>query len=581
LSNLENIKSSVGPNRRVIVVSGDTLPLPGLPTTGAGLRAWGLGEGLRSRGHEVRYLMPEAGLQHLLEIPDLSMYHTTAFNDQDPEKLDRLLRDLQPEVIVFQHWSAARFLSEANQIPTVIDFHGPMLLELLYQDLPNYAALRRKKISILPKADLFTCAGEFQRHYFYSWLIESGFDVRDDLIKVIPVSLSPEIPQRGPRFEETTFVYGGVFLPWQDPTHALEILVSILEKRRAGELRIYGGVHPHIHIPPGKYRELIPRLQASQQVKMAGVFSRDELIKTYLRSHVAIDVMARNPERELAFTTRTVEYLWCGLPVIYNNYAELAQYIYRYDAGWVVDPKDTKAIQAAIEMILDDPLSVARKSANAQTLAREEFSWERTIEPLDEFCRNPYKRPHGNMPSALQYDDSLKESPEQLVERVSPDVRRTRRRLTARTRAIATAVGKTILKSRYRFNLHGRQVRVTDPLLPRIKMGQAFRAYADNLRGIGVAIGTQGRFNTCHVVLQLCESTDPDRVIARVQVNAMLLEDTDFYNFYFAPIENSQDRDFYFWLESPDAVLGDCVALFRTIEDDALVFAQRYQEHEI
>jgi glycosyltransferase involved in cell wall biosynthesis len=581
LSNLEK-KNSTGPNRRIIVVSGDTLPLPGLSTTGAGLRAWGLGEGLRSRGHEVLYLMPEVGLQRLHDIPDLPIYHTTAFNDQDPQQLDRLLLDLQPEVIVFQHWSAARFLSEDNQIPTVIDFHGPMMLELLYQDLPNYAALRRKKLSILPKADLFTCAGEFQRHYFYSWLIECGFDVRDDLIKVIPVSLSPEIPQRGPWFDEPTFVYGGMFLPWQDPTHALEILVSILEKRRSGQLRIYGGVHPHIQIPPGKYRELIPRLQASPYVKMAGVFARDELLKTYLRSHVAIDVMARNPERELAFTTRTVEYLWCGLPVIYNNYAELAQYIQRYDAGWIVDPEDTRAIQSAIEMILDDPASVTRKSANAQTLAREEFSWDRTIEPLDKFCRNPYKRSRDDsLTSAPQSDDSLMESRAQLIERLSPDVRRVRRGLAARTRAIVTAMGKTILKSQYRFNLHGRQVRVTEPLLPRVKMGQAFRAYADNLRGIGIAIGTQGRFNTCHVVFQLRAVADPDRVVARVQVNAMLIADTDFYHFYFEPIENSRDRDFYFWLESPDAVLGDCVILFRNIQDDALVFTPDYHEHQV
>jgi len=46
----------------------------------------------------------------------------------------------------------------------------------------------------------------------------------------------------------------------------------------------------------------------------------DKLIE-YTGASVAWDVMARNPERELAFTSRTVEYLWC-LPVVYNNYAE-------------------------------------------------------------------------------------------------------------------------------------------------------------------------------------------------------------------------------------------------------------------
>jgi len=35
---------------RILVISGDILPYPGFPTTGAGLRAWGLAKGLESRG---------------------------------------------------------------------------------------------------------------------------------------------------------------------------------------------------------------------------------------------------------------------------------------------------------------------------------------------------------------------------------------------------------------------------------------------------------------------------------------------------------------------------------------------------
>ena len=95
-----------------------------------------------------------------------------------------------------------------------------------------------------------------------------------------------------------------------------------------------------------------------------GMVSHDDLVQTYLRSHVAIDLMVRNPERELAFTTRTVEYLWCGLPVIYNNYAELAHYIRDYDAGWIVDPADSRAIRSVVESILDDPACIKRKSIN-------------------------------------------------------------------------------------------------------------------------------------------------------------------------------------------------------------------------
>ena len=44
----------------------------------------------------------------------------------------------------------------------------------------------------------------------------------------------------------------------------------------------------------------------------------------------------------------------------------------------------------------------------------------------------------------------------------------------------------------------------------------------------------------------------------------------------FPPIFESANRDYYFWLESPDAVLSDSVTLFRWLEDNSLVFSQRF-----
>jgi hypothetical protein len=102
--------------------------------------------------------------------------------------------------------------------------------------------------------------------------------------------------------------------------------------------------------------------------------------------------MARNPERELAFTTRTVEYLWCGLPVIYNDYAELSRYIKDYRAGWTVDPDDHDAIRAAVAEVFERPDLVCEYSHNAQRLVRERLSWDRTIGPLADFCRAPTRR---------------------------------------------------------------------------------------------------------------------------------------------------------------------------------------------
>ncbi len=561
--------------RRILVVSGDTLPLPGLPTTGAGLRAWGLIKGLESRGHEVSYLMPEASLKRAPAEVDADAYRAVAFNHFDAQEFARRVRDLAPDVIVFQHWMIAADLYPQRQVPVVIDFHGPLMLETLYQDHSRYDELRQLKIRTLSKADFFTCAGERQRQYFYPWLLLSGFDVRENVIEVIPVSLSPELPTHVSAKGEVTFVYGGVFLPWQDPSVALETLVQTLEERGAGRLKLFGGPHSYVKLPPGKYRDLIPRLQSSRHVDMPGMVPRDVLVGTYLRAHVAIDVMARNPERELAFTTRTVEYLWCGLPVIYNNYAELADYICEYDAGWIVDPLDARAIRTVIESILDDPAMVARKSANAQRLVRERLTWDRTIEPLDAFCRAPRQRPMTSFAPFVQ-TARQQETLELFAQRVRADVRRTRRLWALRGMAAAKELGKRLLGREYVVEVSGRLAKVRGPLLARQPAGQAFQSGADYLSGIDLLIGTYERINTCDVVLHLRESREAKRDLATVTINAATMRDCAFCSFTFRPIANSAGRQFYFEVESPDALSGDCVTLFVDVRDQSVVFVPQY-----
>ncbi|PIE29850.1 hypothetical protein CSA57_06045 [candidate division KSB3 bacterium] len=375
--------------KKILVISGDILPYPGFPTTGAGLRAWGIGKGLEAKGHTVVLAMPHMITQRFEQIPaSLSELFYT------PKQLMAFIRKHRPDVVVLQHWRLADLLDESFDLPLVIDFHGPLLLETQFQENPMLNRLGQEKIAALQKADFFTCAGEIQRHYFFPWLMMAGCNLREDLIQVVPVSLSPDLPRHHSQDEEA-FVYGGVFLPWQDPVSGLLTLVERLEARQQGILKFFGGKHPLVTLPTGKFENLRRTLEKSSRVQLRPMVPREQLIQVYCRSHVAVDLMQRNAERELAFTTRTVEYLWCGLPVIYNDYAELSGYIARYDAGWTLDPDNNSGLRDVIDEILGSPELVATKAQNAQTLVKECLTWEKTIAPLDEFCRNPQQRTKG------------------------------------------------------------------------------------------------------------------------------------------------------------------------------------------
>jgi glycosyltransferase involved in cell wall biosynthesis len=359
--------------------------------------------------------MPAAFLS-LGEAPE-----TIARHAYWPTRVADVVERTSPDVVVFSHWPSVQ-IDERLAQPTVIDFHGPHMLERAFQGYRSTSENAQEKLAALRKADFFTCAGDWQRHYFLGWILMAGADVTRDVIATVPVSLSPDLPARQSAPEESVFVYGGVFLPWQDPFTGLRTLVRTLEEEHAGRLLFFGGTHPGYADAIGgvdRFRALEAELVRSPRVEVRGLRPHEELLEAYAGASVAFDLMRPNVERELAFTTRTVEYLWCGLPVVYNDYAELAGYIREYEAGWTVDPDDEAAIRAIVRSILRSPEEVCRRGENAQRLVRERLTWERTIEPLDAFVRDPRVRSLESPPEPAFISDGLADEAKPLRQLVA------------------------------------------------------------------------------------------------------------------------------------------------------------------
>ena len=94
---------------------------------------------------------------------------------------------------------------------------------------------------------------------------------------------------------------------------------------------------------------------------------------------------------------------------------------------------------------------------------------------------------------------------------------------------------------------------------------QTFRAELPNLCGVRVMFATFGRINTPDVIFRLKESFNSPQDIATCVVSACLLRDIDFFTFPFDPLPDSEGKILCFSVESPEAVLGDAVGLWRSI----------------
>jgi glycosyltransferase involved in cell wall biosynthesis len=428
----------------IAVIAPDVLPYPGLPTTGSALRAWGLGMGLKANGLNVQFCMPRRSLERFEKSITREMWD----NAWDDRSIHPVLKRINPDLIIVCGWGGAMrtfVYGDLPDAPILLDQHGPHLLERAFQGHRTPASNEREKVAALARADFFSCAGRLQLDYFKPFLARAGWTPAAIELRsaAIPLSLSPELPIHNP-LPPVTFVYGGVFLPWQDPSAALTTLAEVLDQRQEGQLEIFGGKHPSIDIKTGIFDQLVSDLSNHPRVRLNGMVSNDVLRNCYQRSHVAIDLMARNRERELAVTTRTVEYLWCGLPVIYNGYSELSSHIAEYEAGWIVDPSDKQAIARTVRDILDNPAEIARRSENAQRLARECMAWDRSVRPLARFEELPPRAGKRGTQSAMdRAGDALAAIGHELRKAHNvADIAR----LTARL----TAAGITVAKSRFK-----------------------------------------------------------------------------------------------------------------------------------
>lgn len=378
---------------KILVFTTDVIPLPGLPTSGTALRTFGLIQGLRAHGHEVLVSVPKSALSGMLRSLDLNELSVEVRRQIDELKtlaFDSLnqsfiLNELRPDAVLCGHWPAFTFQTKPSQA-LIVDLAGPHLLERHYQGSPNHLGATMGKLAIVASADCFIVSGPTQRLYFLSFLLRAAVPNPEKRMVEITMPLDPNVPTRSfdafPAKDYPRVVFGGVFLPWQNPAAALEQTAETLLNKERGMLRLIGGSHPNYKIREGIYTKLFSALAKNPRVSTSPMLPYERFVEELQSNDVALDVMKWNLERELAMTIRSTTYLWSGLPVIYNDYADLGRLIRRYDAGWTVTPGAREQLSAVFDEIFSSPETVRRKSENASRLAREVFSWDRAVEPL-------------------------------------------------------------------------------------------------------------------------------------------------------------------------------------------------------
>ncbi|MEO6458369.1 MAG: glycosyltransferase, partial [Chloroflexia bacterium] len=513
-----------------------------------------------------------------------------------PETLQSIVDALAPDVVVSCGWPNLTWLERAN-VPVALDLAGPHLLERAYQQYRDVETNAEEKLAALRRADFYTCISTRQKYYFIGWLAQAGVKVEDipASLAVIPYSVDPVQPQHHRREgKEVKFVYGGIFLPWQNAAPALLAVAAALEEAGTGTLEVIGGKHPFHAVDTGNFGPLVDKLSTMPRVKMSGLLPHDELVERYTNADVAVDVMLPNAERDLAFPSRTIHYFWCGLPVIHAEFSEVASFIRKYDAGWVIPHDDAGILRDLVISILANPDKARLYSQHAQLLAHECFSWDKTIDELDNFVRNPYIRAErsqqlpedkavinhpeagGIEASGIFVIESERELPPK-AKRLHARRRDPQKQAASRSISLLRDLLPLALRRDRTSLVTGRKCIALSELTEGHSHGQRFLSPRSGMTSVRVEIGTFGRRNTSRLVLHLRAHPAAITDLYTLEVPVHNIRDGQPLLFRFPPIADSWNKWFYLVAECPDGVPGDAVTLLASTRPGPIK-GQRYED---
>ena len=373
---------------KVLIVTTEMLPGLGYPTAGGGMRAYSIGEGLKSHGFHVDYSLRDS----LLKEKPLPNKFTALLHNTN--NIDDVINNYRPDVVVFEQWHPLLYY-KSNNFPLVVDVPGPLLLEQTYKDPKELNNLAGTKINALSKADVFCCSNSKQKGYWTAWMLLAGVPVSDFNLLEVPICASPELPPLppGPKDKnDLRFFHTGIYWPWQNFIPALEILSNIMEEENTGKLEIYGGKHPYHPSDENEKSPFSDSILNNNKVTIHDLVKPEELFEAYTSGGVALEVMSRNPERDLSSTIRTIGFLWSGLPVVISSYSYLVDMINDYKAGWVVNEESPEEIEKIFREIFNHPEEVSERAKGAQNLIKDRFTWDTSTKQLAEYCKTPKRR---------------------------------------------------------------------------------------------------------------------------------------------------------------------------------------------
>ncbi|MCI4351265.1 MAG: glycosyltransferase [Thermoplasmata archaeon] len=388
--------------RRVLALTTSPLPYGDGITDGPGFRMWNLLHEV-AREHDVRILSLYEGYHEgRRNLPPVAADGIMIQRpNPSPPAIARLIREWDPQAL-YLPWSAAGFLGRGTrQIPTVLDYVGPGLLERFAGEGRVPIPLLRLQLESFWLGDLFLTTTARERFYLIGLLAASGrlstrdFRSGDPLVRYLPMTPPNERPpprsrRKGPGSTPLVVLLAGAFLAWYD-YDAVARAASALRAAPGGGVRfLLVGGNPRSPETEEKVRRILEPARRQGVVEFSGLVPFHRRGELYNTADVALVVAPESVEDELSARTRVVDYMWGGLPVVTRGRDEYSRMMLDNGAAFEFGPGSSDLTEV-LGGLASDPERIDAARKRIQPLLDGPFNGPKAARPLLEFLADPVR----------------------------------------------------------------------------------------------------------------------------------------------------------------------------------------------
>ncbi|NOY69833.1 MAG: glycosyltransferase family 4 protein [Deltaproteobacteria bacterium] len=215
--------------------------------------------------------------------------------------------------------------------------------------------------------------------------ISHEFDIPKNRFTVIPNGINTDLfhPVYGvQRAKNRIIVTNSADIPLKGLQHLLPAVANILKKRPVS-LIVVGSPKKN-----GQISKLIKRLGIGRHITFTGRISDAEFVRQYARATIAVV-----PSVYEGFGLPAGEAMACGVPVISTTGGALPEVV--GDAGILVPPADSRALETAILHLLDNPDQAKELGEAGRRRVEKHLTWsaaaKKTVEVYKRAIRDHHR----------------------------------------------------------------------------------------------------------------------------------------------------------------------------------------------